>query len=107
MVRNHLASWIAPDEVPGMSFSNSLFVSATFLALVIQTVHGNLRPVETYIVLLLTFGGYLYFVPMYLWRLVICGNPQLDPSRWPRVLAGPVFSVLNFLLLVPVSSFQL
>lgn len=102
-----LANWLAPEEVPGMRFSNTLFVSATFLALIIQTANDSLKPVEIYIILLLTFGGYLYFVPLYLWRLIIWGYPQLDPSRYPRVLAGPVYSVLNFALLVSVSAFQL
>jgi hypothetical protein len=102
-----LASWIAREEVPGLRQSNSFFVSATFLALVIQTAGNGLRPVEIYIVLLLTFGGYLSFVPLYLWRAATGCAPQWDPSRVPRVWNGPVFSVLNFILVVAVSLFQL
>jgi len=102
-----LASWIARGEVQGMRLSNSFFVAATFLALVIQTTKNNLRPVETYIILLLTFGGYLYFVPLYFWRLITGCAPQWDPSRFPKVENGRIFSVLNFLLLVSVSLFQL
>lgn len=102
-----LASWIARNEVPSLRFSNSLFVSATFLALIIQTDKDTLRPVEIYIILLLTFGGYLSFVPLYIWRLFTCCTPSLDPSRYPRVAAGPIFSILNFLLLVAVSLYQL
>jgi hypothetical protein len=45
-----------------MRVSNLMFVSATFLATIIQTVEGKTRPVEIYISLLLTFGGYLYLV---------------------------------------------
>lgn len=102
-----LANWIAKSEVPGMRFSNSLFVAATFLALVIQTAHAALRPVEIYIILLLTFGAYWYLVPLYLWRLITCGNRLLDPGAFPRVRAGPVLSALKFGLLVAVSIFQL
>lgn len=91
----------------GLRPSNSFFVSATFLALLMQTVRNALRPVEIYIVLLLTFGGYLLFRPLYLWRLITGCAPQWDPSRYPRMRNGPVFSVLNFLLLVSVSIFQL
>jgi len=93
-----LASWIAPSEVPGLRFSNSLFIFATFLALLIQTIKKTLRPIDTYITLLLTFGGCLYFVPVYIWRCLVCCRSQLDPTRHPRVHAGPVFSALNFYL---------
>jgi hypothetical protein len=102
-----LASWIARSQVPGMRFANSLFVAATFLALVIQTAKEMLRPVETYIVLLLIFGIYLYFVPVYIWRLLTCGNPLLNPSAFPRVHTGPVFDRLNFAMLVAIAIFQL
>lgn len=101
------ASWIAKREVPGLRQSNSFFVSATFLALLIQTAKKTLRPVEIYIVLLLTFGGYLWLVPLYIWRLLIGCAPDWDPSRYPRVRNGRIFSRLNFLLLVAVSIFQL
>ena len=101
-----LATWIAKSEVPGMRLANSLFVSTTFLALVIQIVRNNLRPVKIYIILLLTFGAYLYFVPLYIWRLLIGCTPRWDPSRYPRVRNGKVFSRLNFLLLISVSLFS-
>ena len=102
-----LALWIARGEVQGMRLSNSLFVAATFLALIIQTGKDNLKPVEIYIILLMTFGGYLYFVPLYIWRLLTGFAPEWDPSRYPLVNAGKGFSVLNFVLLVSVSLFQL
>jgi hypothetical protein len=80
-------------------------------------VHGPLRcqtnsctpwwPVEIYVVLLLTFGGYLYLVPLYIWRLLTCCTPRWDPSRYARVKVGKVFSALNFALLISVSVFQL
>ena len=70
-----LASWIAGDELKGMELSNSFFVAATFLALIIQTARDNFKAVEIYITLLLTFGGYLYFVPLYIWRFLTCWSP--------------------------------
>lgn len=84
-------------------------MTAGFLALVIQVDRERipLRPSEIYIILLLTFGGYLYFVPLYIWRALTCCQPTFDPSRYPRVAPGPIFSFLNFLLLLAVSSFQL
>ncbi|TVY73587.1 hypothetical protein LSUE1_G006853, partial [Lachnellula suecica] len=102
-----LAVWIAPKEVPSLRLSNSLFVAATFLALIIQTAKENLRPVEIYIILLLTFGGYLYLVPLYIWRLLTGCTPRWDPSRYLRVKTGTVFSALNFALLISVSLFQI
>lgn len=102
-----LATWVARKEVTGMRLSESLFIAATFLALIIQTSRDNLRPVEIYVILLLTFGGYLHFVPLYVWRLLIGCDPDLDPSRHPRVKPGKMFSRLNFSLLSTVCIFQL
>jgi len=102
-----LASWIARSEVPGLRLSNFLFVAATFLALIIQTAKKKLRPVEIYIVLLLTFGGYLYLVPLYIWRLLTGCTPRWDPSRYSRVKIGKMFSALNFALVISVSGFQI
>ncbi|KAH7333171.1 hypothetical protein BKA65DRAFT_507317 [Rhexocercosporidium sp. MPI-PUGE-AT-0058] len=102
-----LATWVARKEVTSMRLSTSFFVAATFLALMIQTDRDNLRPVEIYIVLLLTFGGYLHFVPLYVWRLLVGCDPDLDPTRHPRVRAGKLFSRLNFFLLVIMCIFQL
>ena len=104
-----LASWLAPSEVDGIRLTNSVFIAATFLALLIQVILdvSNLRVVEVYVILLLTFGYYLFLVPLYIWRLLTGYNPALDPFRFPRVRPGHVYSVLNFLLLVAVASFQL
>jgi hypothetical protein len=102
-----LGAWIAPSEVPGMRLSNSFFVSATFLALIIQVARDNLTTADIYITLLLIFGGYLYLVPVYIWRLVTGFNPRWDPSRFSRVKNGQLFSSMNFMLLVAVSAYQL
>ena len=72
-----LARIMAPSEIKSLTFSNDLFVAATFLALIISTANDvyNLQPVETYIVLLLMFGTYLVLVPIYIWRLLTACDP--------------------------------
>ena len=104
-----LASWLAPSEVNGIRVTNSIFIAATFLALLIQVILdvSNLQVVEVYIILLLTFGYFLFLVPLYVWRLLTGYNPALDPIRFPHVWTRKVYSILNFLLLVAVASFQL
>lgn len=102
-----IAPWIADGEVLGLRFSNAMFIAATFLALIIQTSSNALSAVDIYIVLLLTFGAFFWFLPLYLWRLVIGCNPLLDPTRWPLVPSGPLYSALYFTLLVAVACYQL
>ncbi len=75
-----LASWIARSEVKPLRFSNSLFVAAAFLALIIQVSKGGLRAVEIYIVLLLMFGAYLSWSRYIFGRLVTLGKRSLDPE---------------------------
>jgi hypothetical protein len=104
-----LASWFAPSEIEGLRFTNSLFVASTFLALVISAADGssNLQTVDIYVTLLLTFGYYLFLVPLYVWRIVTGGNARLDPTRWPTIRSGALYNVLTSLLLLAVGAFQL
>lgn len=69
-----LASWIARSEVNGIRLTNSVFIAATFLAIVIRTSLNvsKLQVVEVYIILLLTFGYYLVF----------CASVQLALTYW-------------------------
>jgi predicted branched-subunit amino acid permease len=66
-----LGPWIRRSEAPGIRVTISVFIFATFLALLIQTVRDSSRhrPVEVYVILLLIFGQYLSFVPLYAWRV--------------------------------------
>ena len=103
------ASWLARSEVETLRFTITIFIAATFVALIAQVARdvNNLDVVEVYIILLLTFGYFLFLVPLYAWRLLTGCDPRFDPTRYPRVPAGPVYSQLTFLLLVAVASFQL
>jgi hypothetical protein len=97
------------DEVKGVRFTLALFVAATFLALLIQTIVDvrNLQVVDVYVTLLLTFGAYLSLIPIYLWRIVTCFKAEWDPTRFPRVASGAVYTNLTLCLLLAVTSFQL
>ena len=103
-----LARWIAPTEVKTLAFSTDVFVAATFLALMIETARDvdGLRPVETYIVLLLMFGVYLALVPLYIWRLLTRCDPYWDPARYPVVGLGALSANLSFVLLIALLLFQ-
>ena len=102
-----LAGWIARRDTPHVRGVLLLFVAATFLALVIQVGNGALTAVEVYLVLLLVYGAYYAYVPLYLWRLASGCSPFWDPSRWPRVAPGRTYSAANVILLVAVTCFQL
>ena len=102
-----VAEWLSKDQALSLRFANSFFIAATFLALIIQTSTGLLSSVDIYIIILLTYGAYYYFIPLYTWRLIIGCSPFWDPSRWPRVPPSRVYSSLTFALLVAVASFQM
>jgi hypothetical protein len=55
-----VASWIAPSEINSLRFTNSLFIAATFLALVIQTAGGNLHSSAAHIWLLSLFRAIVH-----------------------------------------------
>jgi hypothetical protein len=102
-----LAAWLAPSEIEGLRFTNSLFVASTFLALIISTASdaSNLHPVDIYVTLLLTFRYYVFLVPLYAWRILTAGDARLDPMRWPIVRPSHLYNVLTSLLLLAVGAF--
>jgi len=102
-----LASRVAPRELDGLDFSNTVFITATFIALIIQRIQHQLVIVEIYIILLLCFGGYIYLVFLYAWRILTRCNPRLDPSRWPSLKKSEFYSLVNFGMLISVCCFQL
>ena len=99
-----LASWIAPSEVEEINFTNTLFIAATFLALIIQ--NPAIKAVEAYIILLLTFGNMLSVVPYWLWRVLTCFGPDWDPSSISEK-TGQTSSDFRLLLVTAVVGFQL
>ncbi|KAK3372708.1 hypothetical protein B0H63DRAFT_302670 [Podospora didyma] len=102
-----LGSFIAKTTVTTLRFILSLFISASFLAWIIQTSNNALRPVDAYIVLLLTYGVYYWLIPVYLWRLVTACNPFWDPTRWPKVPTTTVYRRMELLLVLGLTCFQM
>jgi hypothetical protein len=109
-----LAAWIAQGEVNSLRLTNLFFVTATFMALLIQVARGHssrdggLEAPEIYIILLMTFGSSWSLVPILLWRFLTCFEPSRDLTRWPK--AEPASKVTNILyttLLLAVLSFQI
>jgi hypothetical protein len=101
------ANWLARPLLPALRFILPLFISATFLGLIIRTAWDALLPVEVYIVLLLVFGTYYCLIPFYAWRLVTGCSPYWDPARWPLVEFSVVWRVANFVLVIAIAIFQI
>jgi hypothetical protein len=59
------------------------------------------------VTLLLTFGYYLFLVPLYAWSIVTAGKASLDSTRWPVVRPTALYNVLASLLFLAVGAFQL
>ncbi len=102
-----VAGWLVPRATGPFRSTLLLIAAATFLALIIQVSNNALRTIEVYIVLLLVYGAYYAYVPLYLWRLASGCSPFWDPARWPRAAPGRMWSLLNFVMLVAVTCFQL
>ena len=104
-----LSLWIARTETKSLRLLHAILTAATFLGLIIQTDKKTvlLRPVEIYITILLCFATHLYFIPLYIWRALTCCQLPFDPARFARVDRGPIFEIVNFLLLVAVVVFKL
>lgn len=104
---NITANWIARADVPSLRLITPLFISATFISLVVETSWATLQAVEVYIVVLLVYGTFYCWVPLYLWRLFTGCSPFWDPSQWPFVKHGTISHAANFVLLLAITSFQI
>jgi hypothetical protein len=68
-------------EVSTMRTSNSLFLAATFLALVAKTIRdaAELQASEVYVVLFFSFGSFVMLLPAVVLRFLVWGRPRWDP----------------------------
>ncbi len=106
-----LAGWLAPRAGGSLRMTLLVLVAATFLALVVQVSNGALRAVEIYVMLLLIYGTAPTTPTSRHPALPLAAGHRLQPLLGPRPVVAPparrVWSVLNFLLLLAVTCFQL
>jgi len=101
-----LANWFAPLEVPSIRLTNTLFIFASFVALVLKK--DDLQVVEIYIILLLYFGSTLYILPVLVWRVLTGFNSDYDPTRFSHAPhPTQLYNLLDSLLLLAVMSFMI
>lgn len=82
-----------------------LLSGAITLCLIVQAARGDAYAADIHIMLLLAAGTtYLFLMPMYIWRVLVCCNPYWDPLRWSREVILPVFGLSYFGLLLTVAS---
>lgn len=94
------------DEITASRFALASLITATFIALIVQTVRGSLTAVDIYIICLMSFGSNYFLIPTFLWRAATCFKPKLDPTRWTVVTHSEVFRLFSSILLMATSSFQ-
>ena len=62
-----LASIFSIDEEGASNrFTMSMFISATFIALIAQTAQKTITPIDIYMALLMTFGYFYFLIPVLL-----------------------------------------
>ncbi|KAH7316961.1 hypothetical protein B0I35DRAFT_434308 [Stachybotrys elegans] len=98
---------LVEEEILATRFALFIFMSATFVTLIVQTIREALTIIDTYTVLLLCFGYHYFLIPTFLWRVLTCFNHKLDPTRWILLAYSPTFYVFFVILLAATSGFQL
>jgi hypothetical protein len=83
------------------------FTIAMFTAVVVQTATSTNTIVDIYAALLLCFGFFYLFLPVYIWRIYTGFDIKRDPTRWTAVVASPEFDTLQRSLLLAVSGLKL
>ena len=98
---------LAKGEILANGFAFVVCVSAVFLNLVVQTVRRTINPLDIYLTNLLFFGSQFFLVPLFIWRLVTCADPFLDPMRWTVTTPGLFVRVVSVMAWMTSSTFQL
>jgi len=94
-------------DIRFLRIGNLSFLVALALATMASAGVGTLRPVDVYISLLFSTGHYLYLVPLFAWRAYTKFDEYKDPTRWVRVWTGTMYSILNYIVAIGTSAFQL
>ncbi|KAL6890943.1 hypothetical protein GGI43DRAFT_210699 [Trichoderma evansii] len=95
------------SDVPSIRFGLLAFTAATFLALIVQIATSNVAAINIYIPLLLCFGYFYMFLPISLYRILICCDINRDVTRHTLVVASPEFDIIQNSLLLAVCAFKL
>lgn len=98
---------LSKEEIVASGFALALYIIAVFLNLMVQTFRFTINPLDVYVTNLLCFGSQFLLVPLFLWRILTCGNPVFDPTRWMVVDAVPPLKKLTVVLCTASSAFQL
>lgn len=95
------------EEVPGIRVSFTVFVAATFLALVMEASHSALSHVDIYITLLVCFGYSFSMIPACSWTLLTEFNPNWDLMRRPHLRPSKMYNIFHCVLISAVVFFHL
>jgi hypothetical protein len=98
---------LAKDEIIANGFAFAVYVSAVFFNLLVQTSRLTIDPLDVYLTILLSFGSQFFLVPLFIWRIVTCADPFLDPTRWTVITPGLFLRTLSVVLWATSSTFQL
>jgi hypothetical protein len=102
-----LRSWITRSQTKIIRFIFTALNTGYFIGLLAQTDRDSLRDVEIYVGILLVLGVYLYYLPLYVWRLLTGFKENWDPERAQKVLEGPIVRIWNWGLFGAVVIFKL
>ncbi|EPQ64784.1 BgtA-20661 [Blumeria graminis f. sp. tritici] len=102
-----LACRMAPRQASMLRMTNSLFVTAIIISLIIKIRENNISPIEKSVILFMCFSGYLYILPLYIGRILAICFPIMNPTCFYQREKSRIQKTLNFLLMVFVSGFNL
>ncbi|RFU79669.1 hypothetical protein TARUN_2536 [Trichoderma arundinaceum] len=102
-----LVQFLDEADVSDIRLLGLLLSGAIALALLVKIVDQDAQPADIYIMLQLAAGPFIFLMPIYIWRILTCCNPNWDPLKWTSEISTPVYGVATTILLVVISALGL
>ncbi|SZF00457.1 unnamed protein product [Blumeria hordei] len=102
-----LACRMAPRQASMLRMTNSLFVVALTISLILKIRENTISPIEKSVILFMCFGGYLYYLPLNIGRTLALCFPLMNTTCFYRREKSRIQRILNFLLMFFVAGFNL
>lgn len=89
-------NYIDQTALPDLRLLGLCLSASMTLALLIQAANHALTASEMYVMVVLATGGYMFLVPVYMWRIITGCRCYWDPSYWTEEEPLRIYRVLNF-----------
>ncbi|EMT70596.1 hypothetical protein FOC4_g10009061 [Fusarium odoratissimum] len=94
-----LIEYLSEENLADLRFISIFSSAAASTSLVIGVAYNSLQPLDTYFLLLLAMGFFLFQIPLYIWRILTRRQAHLDPFQLSKESHGHFYHLMSLTVL--------